>query len=104
MEVRMELNDLRRLLSDAAQLGAESYMRMVCPEGDNIKQAEAIRHLKRHGYTRKDLEDWVRFGHVRRVKTGGEGDSSTVWYSMLELNRQIAAINAKRGKISYIVN
>lgn len=102
MEVRMELRTLNELLANAAQLGAESYARMLRPTDDNIKQAEALRHLKRYGYTRKDLQEWVRFGHVRKVKTGGDSESSTVWYSMLELNRQIAAINARKGNISYI--
>ena len=97
MEVRIELSELKNMLKNAATLGAQEYARMLHPEEDNIKQAEALRILNGHGLPRKLLSDWLEYGHIHKVKSS----SGTVWFSRREITTQIAAIEARNGNVSY---
>lgn len=101
MQVKMELDVLNNIIQQAASLGVAQYIRATRPEGDRIKQREAVRYIREHGFAPKVLEEWVQCGYVHRRKIGER--NSAVYYSLAEIQRQIAATEAKKGNIEYII-
>ncbi len=76
--MEIELNELRQLLADAAELGAKKALIDSGHERGYLKQAEAFRI-----YGRSTVERWIREGLVIPVKEGK--GSSTVRLDKINL-------------------
>lgn len=88
----MTTEQAQRVVSQAISLGMTLQWNLIQPGADRVKQREAWRYLERQGFSRGDLEDWVRLGYVKRRKDERKGANSAVWYSLIELQKRIIAI------------
>lgn len=99
MQVEVSFEALQHIVQQACNLGMIQYRNMVAPDSDKMKQREAQRYLQRLGFDPKILKDWVQFGYVRKRKDGER--NSAVWYSLNEIQRQIVAVEMKKGITKY---
>lgn len=97
----MKREALDKIVQQAMFLGQVQYMTMIEPESDKIKQREAIRYLKRHGYEPKMLDEWRNMGLIHRRKLN-DGRTSPVYYSLKEIQRQITVNEMVKGDITSI--
>ena len=97
MDVLISREAVNKMIEHAVFLGQIEYMTMITPEEDRIRKAEAVRYLKRRGYSPKVLDDWVQMKFIHRRKYGEK--NSPVYYSLKEIQRQILATETMKGNI-----
>lgn len=100
MKVEVELSALQNIVQQSVFLGQLQYRNMVAPEHDKVKQREAKRYLQQLGYEPKVLDEWVQYGFIHKRKDGER--NSAVYYSLIEIQRQIVAVEMKKGNINYL--
>lgn len=100
--VEMTLEALGNLVQQAFAAGMLQYRQMVAPETDKVKQREAKRYLQQLGYAPKVLDEMVEFGHIHRHKNGDAKSNCAIYYSLAEIQKQLAAIEMKKGKTTQI--
>lgn len=100
MRVEIEYEALQGIVRQAVFLGQIQYRSMVTPASNRIKQREARRYLQQIGYKPSVLDEWVEHGYVHRHQNGER--NSAVYYSLMEIQRQVVATEAKKGKPQYL--
>ncbi len=98
--IEMSRDAIDKIVQQSMFLGMVQYQKMITPSRDKIKQREAKRYLQQRGYEPKVLDEWVSMGYVHRRKDGER--NSSVYYSLSELQKQIVALEMKKGEITYI--
>ena len=99
-KAEVELSTLQNIVEQAAYNSQIQYRRLVTPDHDKVKQREAKRYLQQLGYEPKVLDEWVQYGFIHRRKDGER--NSAVYYSLIEIQRQIVAVEMKKGNINYL--
>lgn len=97
-KVEVELSTLQNIVEQAAYQSQIQYRRLVTPDHDKVKQREAKRYLQQLGYEPKILDEWVQCGFVHKHKDGQR--NSAVYYSLREIQRQLTAIEKKKGNMA----
>lgn len=101
MEVRMDFETMKSIVSRSVFLGMMEYRKLITPDEDKVRKNEAERFVRRQGYQPSDLERWVADGYVHRRKQG-DAQNSPVIYSILEILRHINAVEMQKGNIMEI--
>ncbi len=93
MEISIE--DLRRIISTAVDVGVQKYIRTTEPENDKMTQSEAQRYIEKLGYQPVMLTKWVNEDLLRPVKTGNSRTSRVV-YSLSEIKELVFSLQTHR--------
>ncbi len=93
--VSVSLQDLQQLISCAVDAGIQSYQRGINPDGDAVKQREAMRFIQLHGFQPSMLQRWTD-AHLLTGTKKGRAKNSPVWYSLAEIKKLISSIQLKR--------
>ncbi len=86
--MEISLLDLKRIITSAAELGVENYMKVRDPETDLLKQADAKRYLNKYGIPTTMLKKWSENCIITPIKTGNS-QNAPVMYSLAELKQAI---------------
>jgi len=88
--IQLDFYELKRLLQEAAELGAAANDKMREPTNDLIKQREAYRWLKSLGKEPILLEKMVNGGLIKK-KRMGPAINSPICYSKLEIRSVLSS-------------
>ena len=86
--MEISLSDLKRIITTAAEIGVENYMKARDPESDLMNQADAKRYLSRAGIHPYMLHRWAAKNLITPIKTG-DSQNSPVMYSFVEIKQLI---------------
>ncbi len=89
--MELSLVDLRKIITSAAEIGVENYMKAREPETDMLKQADAKRYLLKVGIEPKTLKKWVDKSMLTPIKTG-KSQNAPVLYSLAEIKELILSL------------
>ena len=89
--MEISLSDLKRIITTAAEIGVENYMKAREPKSDMLKQADAKRYLSKLGYQPVMLRKWAEQHLITPVKTGN-AQNAPVMYSLVEIKQLIFSI------------
>lgn len=79
MTITIDLNQLKTLLRDSAELGVANYLKQIRPKDDTVSQREAYR-LYGSGRVKK----WLNENRISVMKSG-KSDNCKMLYSRAEL-------------------
>lgn len=68
--MEISLSDLKRIITTAAEIGVENYMKVRDPESDMMKQADAKRYLSKLGIQPVMLHKWADQSYLPRQDRG----------------------------------
>lgn len=102
IKIEMTYEALGNIVQQAFTAGMLQYRTMVRPESDKVKQREAKRYLQQLGYEPKLLDDLVEQRRIHRRKDGDAKSNCSVYYSMREIQKQLAVIEMKKGNTTQI--
>lgn len=89
--MEISLSDLKRIITTAAELGVENYMKARGPESDIMKQADAKRYLSKLGIQPYMLHKWAEQKLITPIKTG-DSQNAPVLYSLVEIKQLIFSL------------
>jgi hypothetical protein len=89
--MEISLSDFKRIITTAAELGVENYMKAREPESDMMKQADAKRYLSKLGIQPVMLRKWADQKLITPVKTG-DAQNAPVMYSLVEIKQLIFSL------------
>ena len=89
--MEISLSDLKRIITTAAEIGVENYMKVRDPESDMMKQADAKRYLSKLGIQPVMLHKWADQKLLTPVKTG-DAQNSPVMSSLAEIKQVIFSL------------
>ena len=89
--MEISLSGFKRIITTAAELGVENYMKAREPESDMMKQADAKRYLSKLGIQPVMLRKWADQKLITPVKTG-DAQNAPVMYSLVEIKQLIFSL------------
>lgn len=98
MTVTLELSELKHMFSQAAQLGAAAFQKLLEPTSDYVSQRDVRKWIKRIGHNPDILNKMLEQGLIHPQRTGAAINSKIV-YSKVELLSAISAINMQESII-----
>lgn len=88
--MEISLSDLKRIITTAAEIGVENYMKVRDPESDMMKQADAKRYLSKLGIQPVMLHKWADQSYLPPSRQ--DAQNSPVMYSLAEIKQVIFSL------------